>query len=265
MVDAEVVAKEVSSKLRGYDGLTAAKLGDCPNILEALGTDNLTEALKRFTAVVEGLPEDKYTGALKNAFRLDPLAASSLTGRSGRRAAYGLVHSVSEETVKSWETRSIETLATALTAKTEERLREVAVVFWVNQEGIVLRAVIHFWLKTDDTSIRQDVHETLNRGRMSAPLAAYQLGLHEQPEALQICLIFASNLLPEYVFGYGDLDIFGFITGSYEPIEVTGPKPAIDLLQDLLIDREGVLKDCSYYGYRWFDPKPMGIYGMAWY
>jgi hypothetical protein len=266
MADAQAVSKEISSKLRGYDGLTAAKLMDCPAILEALGTTDPPQAYERFVQAIEALPDDRYLSALKNALRLDQMLPDSLTGRNGRRMLFGMMHSVSEETVKTWEARAIETLAQALTAASDERLRQQSVTYWIKEKRVFHKWVGSFWQTPDLQRMRYDnEHRRNQNGKLPMPFAAHQIGPNESPEVIEINVIFDNDERPKAMYGFGDCDLFDFLTGAYQKRDVQGPMPANELLRELKIDHEGVLADSTAYWLRFLEPIPLRIYGLAWY
>jgi hypothetical protein len=266
MAEAAELSKEISAKLRGYDGLSAARLGECPAILAALNATDPPAALTLFKEILGQLPDDKFSAALKCALRLDPTLPGNLTGRSGRRMVFALTHSVSEETVKTWEARAIETLAQMLAAKPIERLTDIEAIFWIASGRICYKWTATFYEQGDKYSTRLDSQELYIRRRQpTMPFAAYQLGTDEQPTSLAVNVIFQKDELPDGTFGYGGIDLFGFTTGNYEPQVTKGPHPGVSLLQELRLDVDDALRDSSYYQMRWFGPEPLKIYGIAWY
>jgi hypothetical protein len=275
MADASAVSKEISAKLRGYEGLTAVKLTECPAILEALGTTDPAEAYKRFVAAIESLPDDKYTDALKNALRLDPSLPDSLTGRSGRRMLFGFTSSVTEETVKSWEARAIETLAQVLVAKPGEHLIEMAFVFFMEGRKLLYKSETRFWSTVPgepgqaqyDTGVRIDTQNVHNNGLWKLTRhAIFQLQPDERPSAVELYTLFPEDDVPYLIIKVDAADVFTFINGEYEFVKPGGPYAAVELLGDEPPTEEQRKAYNGMMGYkaRFEEPVAARIYGMHW-
>lgn len=267
MADAGAISKEISSKLRGYDGLSAAKLAECPALLEALDTTDPQQAYERLVQVIDSrLPDDRFTAALKYALRLDPSLPDSLTGRSGRRMVFGMIHAVSEETVKSWEARAIETLSQTLVSRPNETLIFLGIIFWVINSHITYRTVVRLWQQGDDTSsMRMGEHtDYIPESRIGFPFAAYQMGPDEHAKTITINMMFTNTELPKFIMGYGRTDFFGFLSGNYDGEEVQGPRPGEQMVDDVGIHMDVSLEDFSYYWIKWHNPQPLEVYGVMW-
>lgn len=262
MTDPEAVSKELKAKIRGYEGLSAKKLAGCPHTLEALGTTDPLEAVERFKAVVGRLPDDKFTEALKNAIGLGAYRGSTLTER---QIPYKSAKSASVDAIREWEERGIETLAAALTAPPEERLREIGVAFpviAVNQKPRVAgMLVISMWMTAEGNKARTESREVVNNGLFNVPFAPYSLGADEHPERLRIGVGFEPGFTPTGVYAFGDLDAFSFFFGTYERLKVTDESMPPNMLSQV---RGPAAKDMKMYEYLWENPMPGRIYGLGW-
>ena len=276
MPNASAIAMEIRRKLRGYDGLTPHKLIECPAILEALGTTDPQLAYELFKQELEHLPDNKYVSALKWALRIDPGLPEILTGSSGRRARFGSGHSVSEETVKLWEGRAIEALASALAAKSTDRLEKIAVLFYIEEKRIIYTCVTRFWTNaplnlirsTSSTNLRVVKQESANIKSMILPHALYKLQHDEHPSTLDVYTVFPSSQLPEKTFEISIPNAVGPITFDDQQPDLGGARIAVSLLDtdDLAaLAQHAAVDETSGYMRRFVGLQRGAIYGIGWH
>jgi hypothetical protein len=274
MADTAAVSKEISKKLRAYEGLTAAKLADCPAILDALGTTDPAEAYKRFVAAVESLPEDRYTDALKSALRLDPTLPAGLTGGGGRRVHFGEKHFVGDGAVKLWEARAIETLAAALTAPSAGAVDVIHAVYIVDKyeaggstgARISTETIFRRWTSADGRTSRHEKEEHVNNSEGLSMWALYQVQHDEHLSELLLDLIFAKDETPTGFYAFGGVNLFELSNHQLQPLKVQGPKPAADVIPRLEREEggENVIGDYVSYSCIWTMPEPLKFYGVRW-
>jgi hypothetical protein len=265
MTDAEAVSREIRSRLRRNEGLVAKKFTECPTVLEALGTTDPLEAHERFVTAIERLPDDKYTAALKNAFRLDKSLKENV---SARRGIFSVTYSVSEETVKSWELRAIEALAQILISRPEEVLDELFIMFIADGHRVAEMHHGYMWRSVTGSSQRLEVKKWANPGKVGFSFAVYQVASDERPQAIDIVLLFDNREPPQGAWIVPGVDFLTFMACAYTRIAADGPKPALDLIPgypyaDDPDDRN--LQEYVGYQKRWLSPMPGDIYGIAWW
>jgi hypothetical protein len=67
MLHSEAIRHELRSGLRGYSGMDPAKLLKCPNLLQALGTNDGDQAYERLVAKIRKISPVRNREALLNA------------------------------------------------------------------------------------------------------------------------------------------------------------------------------------------------------
>ena len=265
---AEQISKEISGKLRGYEGMRPEKLIDCPSLLGAVGTSDPVRAYERVVGALDRMPQDKYTEALRNALGLAPNAADSLTGSGGRRGQFALSRDVSEETVKLWESRGITTLTRYLLSgltEPKERLWVVSAIFYMFAGRVTGKRVRHIWKRAN--FLRFEYQLFTSEGEQPTNFIYHQLEPGHDVESLDLTLVFPENQPPQGVMAVDGMTTWDHMARNPQAVRlIDGPHRALSVLAEEdppSAEEVEALGDAECYHVEWLHPEPMKLYGLT--